>query len=147
MLARLIATACACGCTGVCFAPAQAADASTAMRVSVAVPRHATIVAAAEPACVSTPGLSTARVIYRVRSTSLSGIELVFEPAPVVEALHVRVLGVTTDLAIPELGGAVTLRGYPQGETPIEVAYTFALDLEEPTECVAWPVAVTARPL
>jgi len=127
--------------------PVHAEEAAAQMQVSVAVPRHATIVASTEPTCLMTTDVRAAHVEYHVRSTSLAGIELEFAPAARVEALTVRIPGETAEVVIPQDGGALTLRGHPPGETPIEVEFSFRLAADPPIDCLAWPIAVLARPL
>jgi hypothetical protein len=133
--------------------PGSAAQSRTDMHVRAAVPLEARIVETVEPGCLAaTPNVAggaalRGRVVYTIRSTSRSGIELAFQPATQVRRLEVRIVGATGYVPIPDLGGEITLRGHPVGEADLEVEYRVAFDESVQTGCTPLPVHVEARPL
>lgn len=129
----------------------QAADSTAQIHISVAVPRHATIVESTEPRCLAAPavdsGLRLAAAAYRVRNTSSAGIELIFEPALAMRSLGIRIVDRTGVIEVPAPGGAITLRDQPPGETVLDVEYRIELETDDVPDCIGWPVRVEARPL
>lgn len=146
----------AAGCALLCAIQSTTGTASESradMRVRAAVPLHATIVEVGEPACFATAARTpegetlSGRVVYTIRSTSRTGIELAFQPALAVRSLSVRIVGTTGYVPMPELGGEITLRGHPVGAADVAVEYRIALGQSPAAECVDLPVRVEVRPL
>jgi hypothetical protein len=127
--------------------------ARASMRVSVTIPRQASIVAASYPSCLM-PGDPDAardgirvRAEYVIRSTSSVGIELVIQPLMQIESIAVAIPGRTDLQPLPGSGASFALPDYPTGETRIAIDYRFEIDGAANSDCIPWPVQVDARSL
>jgi hypothetical protein len=135
-----------------CISLASVASGPAQLEVRVAIPKHAQIVAALEPACVAADSpvhasITRAEATYRVRSTALAGIELEIRPLGEFESVEVRVDGLPAPARLPASGGTIVLRGHPTGERQISLEFAFVHAAPMQPSCTPWPVDVRAAPL